>query len=122
MCLDDDLQSKLVDILGFDDLDLVQELIVHRDSIVKPEVQEEFPEISGPMNYDGLRILNRREREERLRLLDIAHKSKALGPKLSGPDKDYPHIYRAHDAGNTLNAFGQKYKLPVGSKRDEHEV
>ena len=66
--------------------------------------------------------MTREQRDEALRQQDMEHKSRPLGPKLAEPTENYPHIYRAHDAGNTLNAFGKKYSLPPGSKREEFEV
>ncbi|KAF8470002.1 hypothetical protein BDZ91DRAFT_791997 [Kalaharituber pfeilii] len=41
--------------------------------------------------------------------------------KRAEPSLNYPHTYRSHDAGNTLNAAGKKYSLPLGSKKKDYE-
>ena len=121
----DELQSSLADILGYEDLDLIGDLIAHREVIVNsaPEEEETHHNNHNQLPDDViLRLMTREQRDEALRQQDIEHKSKPLGPRLAGASVDYPHIYRAHETGNTLNAYGQKYSLPVGSTRQEFEV
>ena len=118
---DDALQASLADILGYEDLDLVlsSELIQHRSEIVASAKTREEPRLGGAEDAI-LRLMTKAQREEALRQADIEHKSRPLGPKLAGEEANYPHIYRAYDAGNTLNTFGKKYSLPVGST-EHHE-
>ena len=111
---DDELQTRLVDILGFDELDLVSALVSHRDSIlalISSQVHDQLPAT----------LLTRHEREEALRRQDYEHKTAVLQPSISRSSPQYPHIYGAKTAGNVLSAFGQKYSLPVGSEREDHE-
>jgi antiviral helicase SLH1 len=115
--VEEELQSTLTDIIGFDDLDFVIELISHRKEIVA----------RGPFstNKDGVlgRLQTKRQREEALRKRDYEHKHAELGPALNRDEIQYPHVYKAHPtAGNTLDSRGKKYALPVGSERKEHEV
>ncbi|KAI5782700.1 Sec63 Brl domain-containing protein [Geopyxis carbonaria] len=117
---DDDnaVQSALADILGYEDLDLISELIIHRKEVIS-SLNHDQPAAGG--GEDAIfRLMTREQREEALRQADLEHKSRPLGPKLADPTMDYPHIYRAYDAGNTLNAFGKKYALPMGSTDVEH--
>jgi antiviral helicase SLH1 len=114
---EDELQSTLTDIIGYDDLDLVIELISHRKEITS----------AAPLatNKSGGVIGNlqtKRQREEALRQQDFEHKHAALGPSLLRDEPQYPHVYKAHSAGNTLDSRGRKYALPMGSERVEHEV
>ena len=113
---DEDLQATLTDIVGFDDLDFVIELISHRK-----ELTSSAPNISRPSEAGMPRLLTRREREEALRQRDYEHKHKELGPSLDRDGPKYPHVYKAHSAGNTLTLGGRKYGLPLGSERKEHE-
>lgn len=115
--VEEELQSTLTDIVGFDDLDFVIELISHRKDIIAP----------GPFSTttDGVlgRLQTRRQREEALRQRDYEHKHAELGPALNRDEVQYPHVYKAHStAGNTLDSRGKKYALPVGSERKDHEV
>jgi hypothetical protein len=51
-----------------------------------------------------------------------ARKATPTGPILSAPEEHYPHVYRSHDAGNTLSAYGNKYSLPIGTTRSTEDV
>ena len=120
----EELQSSLTDILGYEDLDLVGEFILHRKAIVRsaPIVSNQRSHGNAELGDDIiLRLMTKEQREEALRIQDIEHKSKPLGPKFAEPSLNYPHIYRSHNAGNTLSAAGKKYSLPVGSRQEEHE-
>ncbi|KAL9120054.1 MAG: hypothetical protein Q9187_003393 [Circinaria calcarea] len=113
---DDELQMSLADIIGYDDLDLVIELITHRKSILESREQESKGK-NGPLG----RLQTKQEREEALRRQDHEHKYASLGPALNRKGAEYPHVYKAHTAGNTLAIGGRKYGLPLGSERIEHE-
>jgi antiviral helicase SLH1 len=60
------------------------------------------------------------ERAAALRQRDLEHKTASLAPAVNRGES-YPHVYKAHDAGNKLSVGGQNFGLPVGSKRIEHE-
>ena len=114
---EDELQSTLSDIIGYDDLDLVIELISHRKEItsVTPLAINKSGGVIG-------KLQTKRQREEALRQQDFEHKHAALGPSLLRDGPQYPHVYKAHSAGNTLDSRGRKYALPAGSERVEHEA
>ncbi|KAF2766453.1 Sec63-domain-containing protein [Teratosphaeria nubilosa] len=107
---DDELQMTLADILGFEELDLIGEIIQHRKQILS---QPAKPPPSG--------LLSKAERDARLRQADYEHKNSALGAAVNRSGAEYPHVYRAHGAGNMLSAHGTKYTLPVGSERFERQ-
>jgi antiviral helicase SLH1 len=115
--VEQELQSTLTDIIGFDDLDFVIELISHRKTITATS-----PFLSSRA-VDGLtgRLQTKKQREEALRQRDYEHKNATLGPSIDRDGPQYPHVYKAHSAGNTLGAGGRKYALPVGSERKEYE-
>ncbi|KAI9848594.1 MAG: hypothetical protein M1837_007263 [Sclerophora amabilis] len=110
---DDELQATLADILGYDDLDLIIELISHRKEILAPS--------SRPADGVAGRLLTKREREDALRRQDYQHKHAALAPSMDRQGPQYPHVYKAHNAGNVLATGGRKYAVPEGSQRKEHE-
>ena len=114
---EDELQSTLTDILGFDDLDFVIELISHRKDIItqKPLSGIEQNHLAGKLQTKG-------QREEALRQRDYEHKHTSLRPKVDRHGEQYPHVYKSHSAGNILDSKGQKYGLPVGNERKQHEV
>lgn len=110
---EDEVQGSLTDLIGFDDLDFAIELLSHRDNIVA-SLSSQDPGTGGP------RLLTKAQRQEVLRQRDLEHKTAALaGPTAKEPE--YPHVYRAFQAGNTLSHSGRRYALPAGSERHEHE-
>jgi len=115
--VEEELQSTLTDIIGFDDLDFVIELISHRADITtaSPFATKKDESIFG-------KLQTKRQREEALRRRDYEHKHATLGPSIDRDGPQYPHVYKAHSAGNTLDSRGRKYALPMGSERKEHEV
>jgi len=112
---EDELQSQLTDLVGFDDLDFVIELLAHRKDVVRPVAAA--PENSQPT---GHKLLTKAQREEALRQKDFRHKTAALA-SASAKEPQYPHVYRAYSPGNTLSSSGKRYALPVGSTRHEFE-
>lgn len=105
-----ELQSSLTDIVGFDDLDLIIELLAHRSELTA----------STASPAGGPRLLTRAEREEALRRQDYEHKTRGLAAA-SAREPQYPHVYKSYNAGTILSHSGRKYGLPPGSERLEYE-
>ncbi|KAI0136029.1 Sec63-domain-containing protein [Hypoxylon sp. NC0597] len=108
-----ELQSLLTDLIGFDDLDFVIEVISHRHEIASTF---NAPEVQTPTG----RLLTKAERDEVLRQKDREHKNATLAPSMH-KEVQYPHIYKAYNAGNTLSHTGKSYGMPVGTERKEKE-
>ena len=114
---DDELQMSLADIIGYDDLDFVIELIPHRKEIAEPRDQE-----ANASNGVFGHLQTKQQREHALQKQDQMHKNASLAAAQHRNGSQYPHVYKAsHGAGNTLSAGGRKYGLPEGSKRVEHD-
>ena len=107
---------SLADIMGYGDLDFVIELISHRKEILVSSTTK-TEEANGI--FWGLQT--KEQREQTLRQQDLEHKTAKLGPALSREGPAYPHVYRAHTAGNSLSIGGRRYGLPEGSKQTEHD-
>ncbi|CAG8891779.1 unnamed protein product [Penicillium egyptiacum] len=100
---DEELQMSLAEIVGFDDLDLVIELIAHRGEILS----DKGPRLES--QTDGLmagRLQTRAEREHALQQRDFEHKHAALMPAQTRSEPSYPHradrgteIHRIRDSG-----------------------
>ncbi|RWA13489.1 hypothetical protein EKO27_g1592 [Xylaria grammica] len=110
---DEEVQSLLTDLIGFDDLDFVIQVLSQKDEILSGLV---VSEIQGPAG----RLLTKAERDEALRRQDYEHKNAILAPSMH-KEEQYPHVYKRHNAGNTLSHSGKKYGLPVGSERRQFE-
>lgn len=113
---DDELQISLAEVVGYDALDFVIELIAHRTEILAPSA---FSRIQERDIFLGLQT--REERERALQIQDYEHKNAKIGLAQNREATTYPHVYKAHSAGNMLSAGGRKYGLPAGSKRIDHE-
>jgi len=118
---EEELQSSLTDLLGFDDLDSVISLLSHRGEIVAAmgAGQERFGD-EAHVVAPGLRLLSKKQREDALRRKDREHKFAPLAAAQT-KGEEYPHVYKAYDAGNTLSHSGKRFALPVGSERKEFE-
>ncbi|MCJ1277955.1 hypothetical protein MMC21_005769 [Puttea exsequens] len=113
---DEELQMSLVDIIGYNDLDLVIDLIAHRKEISSPTTRDKN-EPNGMLSH----LQTRQERELALRNQNHAHKTASLATVWDREGPQYPHVYKSHRAGNTLSAGGRKYGLPEGSIKTEHD-
>jgi antiviral helicase SLH1 len=115
--VEEELQSTLTDIIGFDDLDFVIDLISHRKDLAS------FSSFSANTSNGVIgRLHTKEQREETLRQRDFEHKNAPLGPSLHKDAPNYPHVYKAHSAGNILAANGRKYTVPFGSERKDRDV
>ncbi|KAI0890458.1 Sec63-domain-containing protein [Annulohypoxylon maeteangense] len=110
---EDELQSQLADIVGFDDFEFIIELLSHRHEITSSFAAQETIRPTG-------RLLTKAERDEALRQKDLEHKSATLAPSMH-KEIQYPHVYKAYNAGNTLSHTGAQYGMPVGTERKEKE-
>ncbi|KAK5082315.1 putative steryl acetyl hydrolase mug81 [Lithohypha guttulata] len=112
----DELQMSLAEIIGYDDLDFIIELISHRTTALKDSAASET-QTNGLLA--GLET--RAQRQARLRQQDYEHKHAALAPAHDRTGPVYPHVFKSDSAaaGNILSVSGQRFSLPVGSERSE---
>ena len=113
---DDELQMSLAEIIGYDDLDFVIELISNRKEITAPKDHD-----TSTSNGAFSHLQTKQQREEALQRQDHIHKTASLSAAQNRDGPQYPHVYKTQGVGNTLSAGGRKYGLPEGSKRTEHE-
>ena len=107
----------LADVVGYEELDLVADLISHRHDIARSRHKLAATHESAIPS----RLMTKAEREEALRRQDWEHKTTSLTPAMDRQGPQYPHVYRTHDAGNKLSAYGKKYALPPGTiHRDDN--
>ena len=107
---------SLAEIIGYGDLDFVIELIANRREILKSTTLK-----TTSANGILSKLQTKEQREQALNQQDYEHKNARIGPALSREEPNYPHVYRTHNAGNTLSIGGRQYGLPEGSKKIEHE-
>ncbi|KAI2617549.1 Sec63-domain-containing protein [Hypomontagnella submonticulosa] len=110
---EDEVQSLLTDLVGFDDFDFIIEVLSRRQEVVSSFAAQEAHKPTG-------RLLTKSERDEALRQKDLEHKNATLAPSMH-KEVQYPHIYRAYNAGNTLSYTGKSYGMPVGTERKQYE-
>ncbi|QKX60229.1 uncharacterized protein TRUGW13939_07372 [Talaromyces rugulosus] len=113
---DDELQMSLAEIVGFDNLDLVIDLITHRHEILSSRTTK------STVQTDGLiagKLQSLAEREQALHRQDYQHKHTPLAAAQTREEPKYPHVYKIHDSRNMLSLGGKKYGLPMGSEQSE---
>jgi antiviral helicase SLH1 len=109
-----ELQSHLTDLVGFDHLDFIIDILSKKDDIVAASKAQDG------QHATERRLLTKSERDAALRRQDFEHKTASLAVA-SKKEPQYPHVYRSYQAGNTLSSAGKKYGLPVGSERLQFE-
>ncbi|KAJ4376494.1 putative steryl acetyl hydrolase mug81 [Neocucurbitaria cava] len=114
----EELQMMLAEIVGYEQLDLVADLISHRQDITRSLHAQAATQKNGIVG----RLQNRAEREEALRRQDWEHKTASLAPAMDRKGPQYPHVYRTHEAGNKLSAYGKKYALPPDTKHEDNNL
>lgn len=115
---DDELQAHLTDLVGFDDLDFIIEILGHKEEILAS--LSDHGQSQGQGQPSGQKLLSKSQREEALRRQDLEHKTASLAPSQTR-EVQYPHVYKSYSAGNTLSYAGKKYGLPVGSERKQFD-
>lgn len=109
---DEGLQVQLTDLVGFDDLDFIIEILGRKDEILSGLAAQS----QAHEEPTGRKLMSKFERGEALRRQDFEHKTASLAPSQTR-EVNYPHVYKAYSAGNTLSYSGRKYALPAGTER-----
>ncbi|RAH78973.1 DEAD/DEAH box helicase [Aspergillus japonicus CBS 114.51] len=117
---DDELQMSLAEIVGFDDLDFVIDLIAHRSEIISNAYSHARTEAQTDGLFSG-RLQTRAEREQALRQQDYEHKHAPLLEAQTRTEPHYPHVFKMHESRNVLSLGGKRYGLPMGSKQIEEK-
>jgi antiviral helicase SLH1 len=113
---DDELQMSLSEMIGYDDLEFVIELIKHRKDVLRQSshVQEQTDGLFGQLQ-------TRKEREAALRQRDYEHKHASLAPAMLRSGPKYPHVFMpAGAATGNIDISGHRFALPAGHKHDDH--
>ncbi|KAJ7904375.1 Sec63-domain-containing protein [Mycena olivaceomarginata] len=119
---DHDVSGEVAEAIGFEDMDIVMEILRNRGTIVQ-QLEEFRQSMSGPSHpaLSGLSAADARRRmEETLR-------KNAARPLFSGTAEAapeiLPHVYSSTPMaqGNVLSQFGSKYMLPLGTVRQMSE-
>lgn len=103
---DEELQSALFDILGFEEFELILKIVQNRHLLLtEPEPKD--PSLLTP--------------EERVELL-MANKEKRKNEKLAPITArgKYPHVFKKQDIGNVIAITGKQYLLPAGTTRESY--
>lgn len=104
---DDELQSALFDVLGFEELELIAKVVQNRQAVLEAEEESEGGEISAEQRVQQL-IMNREKR-----------KNEPLAPKLVAKGQ-YPHVFKKPDVGNVIAITGKSHLLPAGTTRESY--
>lgn len=119
ICLasDDDqqLQSSLFDILGFEELDLITLVIQNSNAFYGDDDDDDISrddEDDGEASSD---LLSPSDRSRHVSENQKRAKQQSLAPK--SHVQQYPHVYKSGDAHSILAITGKKAALPAGTER-----
>lgn len=101
---DEELQSSLFDILGFDEFDLISKIVQNKTALLDQDKDQ-----------DSLRLLSPEDRAQMV--IDNFEKGKNQKLLPKSANQKYPHVYKNPDVGNMIAITGKKYALPQGTER-----
>ncbi|KAJ3723103.1 Sec63-domain-containing protein [Lentinula raphanica] len=121
---DDEISNELVELLGFDSLDLVMDIIKERQILVNDRLLNLHGTSS---NFENHATNGFDPKQARLRIEQQLQENSAR-PLFSGnarPESEIlPHVYTSSSAvaqGNVLSHLGTRYLLPLGTSRTMKE-
>ncbi|KAG5340976.1 hypothetical protein C0989_012350 [Termitomyces sp. Mn162] len=112
---DDVISGELAEIIGFDDIDLVMDILKDRSAVA-----QELGELSSKEQS-----AHHLSQEEARRRMEKSFRENAARPLFSGTAQEapevLPHVYSSTmtGQGNVLSQFGSKYMLPIGTEYEE---
>lgn len=104
----DELQMVLVDLVGFEHLDFITDIITHRDDLSKRPSSGASSSVSDPRIQAEFKRQNRLKAAERNANLAMAPMS----------DPAYPHVYRHNNKKSALEITNIRRVLPAGTIRE----
>ncbi|KAF6762354.1 Sec63-domain-containing protein [Ephemerocybe angulata] len=122
---EEDVSTELVDIIGYDDIELVFEITANR-SVFKQEAQDRLSMLrnnvhgSGSTNPEDMFTNSRQRIQAELE----ANAARPLDLEPERPmQEQYPGIYTSSSAasGNMLSQYGTRYSLPMGTVRQSNK-
>ncbi|KAJ7129808.1 Sec63-domain-containing protein [Mycena epipterygia] len=117
-----DVSGEVAEAVGYDDMDLIMEILKTRDVLVK-ELEEFRQSGSGP-SASQLSSLSAEDARKRM---EETFRKNAARPLFTGTAEAapevLPHVYTSTpmSQGNVLSQFGSKYMLPLGTVRQTYE-
>ncbi|KAG5637451.1 hypothetical protein H0H81_004468 [Sphagnurus paluster] len=119
---DDLVSEEIAEILGFDEIELVMDILKDRASVSKQLDRHQQESRLSCTNFPGDYSL-----DEARRRMESNFRDNAARPLFSGtaqPEAEVlPHVYTSSliSQGNILSQFGSKYMLPIGTVRNMYE-
>lgn len=109
---DDNLQSLLFDMLGFDEFDLISRLVTEKELFLidMSKQKQEKPR----RQFFTEEEIRQQVNKPKVKTNDTSE------PYYSQPK--YPNVFKSFDGGNMLAFNGQKFALPMGTERRQTEL
>ncbi|KAF9008935.1 Sec63 Brl domain-containing protein [Cyathus striatus] len=126
---DDGAAEDIAEAVGFDDIQLVMEIMQHRSALMQELDKQIHSDASTGLkntkiDNDDLRLLSSKSARKRM---EQTFKENAARPLFSGiaeePLETLPHVYSSTSIsqGNILSQYGSKFMLPLGTSRNTFE-
>ncbi|KAM9925302.1 hypothetical protein OXX80_010954, partial [Metschnikowia pulcherrima] len=113
---DEELQSALFDILGFEEFDLISKIVQNRQNLQESAA---LASSSGSAERKDPSLLTPEERVEQLLANREKRKNERLAPAVLKKGQ-YPHVFKKQDVGNVIAITGKSYSLPAGTTRESY--
>lgn len=104
---DEELQSALFDVFGFEEFELILKIVQNRHLLLEEPPQKD-PALLSPEERVEQLLANREKR-----------KNEKLAPRITAQGQ-YPHVFKKQDVGNVIAITGKQYLLPSGTTRESY--
>ncbi|KAJ3862945.1 Sec63-domain-containing protein [Lentinula novae-zelandiae] len=112
---DDEISGELAELVGFDEIELVMDIIKNRHSLVQELQDRSILNDSEAASLDPKRARLRIEQQLQ------ENSARPLFTGVAGPEAEIlPHVYTSSSTisqGNVLSHLGTRYLLPLGTQR-----
>lgn len=105
---DEELQSALFDVLGFEEFDLISLIVQNKAALL-----EKTPETAEPGSF-----LTAEQRVQQL--IETQERTKNQPLAAARASQTYPHVFKKPDVGSIVSITGKKFALPQGTTRDSY--
>lgn len=103
---DEELQSALFDILGFEEIELISKIIQNKNAVLFDSTEDQT-------------LLSAEDRVQQLINTRERGKNQQLAQKITSRG-EFPHVFKKPDVGNVIAITGKLYSLPAGTTRDSY--
>lgn len=115
------VQSDLFDLMGFENIELISEIVTNANVILLKQQELFQNEITSQEAFEEKDASKAEDSSNRKykATFNSQSTSKVLKKSIGVDLHEYPHVYQKYAANNILSISGDTYSLPIGTTREQ---